>query len=149
MHTQDASKPQKLMLVQGHIVPEQLCIYRYFIVLFLSVRHVVYRLLHLAKRFGPKGAFFSCKRGYKTHHDVYHVSYAQKKNHQVPIYRRCNESLLFQLCICECSTQQAAHHSWFFGDSSCVDCWCVWILSIITAGNLMARTPINCSLRTD
>ena len=30
-----------------------------------------YRLLHLAKRFGPKRAFFSCKRGwYKTYQEV-------------------------------------------------------------------------------
>ena len=82
-------------------------------VLSLSVRHVVYRLLHVAKRFGPKRAFFSCKGGTKhtnlgvfctpfgaemfcyVKQSIYHVSYAQRKNHQVPIYRRGNESLLF------------------------------------------------------
>ena len=40
---------------------------RYSIVL-LSVR-----LLHLAKRFGPKRAFFSCKMGYKTYHDMFYT----------------------------------------------------------------------------
>ena len=45
------------------------------------------RLLYLAKRFGPKRAFFSCKRG------VQNISL----NHQIPIYRCGNESLLFHL----------------------------------------------------
>ena len=45
------------------------------------------RQLHLAKRFGPKRDFFSCKNGYKTNH----------KNQQIPIYRRGNESLLYHL----------------------------------------------------
>ena len=40
----------------------------------LSVRHVVRRLLHLAKRFCPKRAFYSCKRGWcKTCHVLYHL----------------------------------------------------------------------------
>ena len=53
-------------------------IYRYLMVLSLSVRHVVYRLLHLAKRFGPKRAFFSCKREYKTH-VVYRLLHLAKR----------------------------------------------------------------------
>ena len=35
-------------------------------VLSSSVRHVVYRLLHLAKRFGPKRAFFRTTTGWVT-----------------------------------------------------------------------------------
>ena len=31
------------------------------------------RLLHLAKRFGPKRAFFSCKGGYKTYQYDHHI----------------------------------------------------------------------------
>ena len=38
-------------------------IYRHLLVL---ERKTCGRQLHLAKCFGPKGAFFSCKEGYKT-----------------------------------------------------------------------------------
>ena len=82
----------------------------YLMVLSLSVRHVVYRLLHVAKRFSPKMAETFCY----VKQSIYHVSYAQRKNHQVPIYRRGNESLLFHktewlLPKCKCIQAYCTH----------------------------------------
>ena len=60
-------------------------------VLSLSVRHVVYRLLHVAKRQGD-GVFctpfateegpFGAETFCYVKQSIYHVSYAQRKNHQ-------------------------------------------------------------------
>ena len=60
-------------MVRGPIVPALYSAdndlqFRYL----LALEHKTHgRQLHLAKRFGPKRAFFSCKNGYKINHETF------------------------------------------------------------------------------
>ena len=100
--------PQEPWAWLAHSIPDHIHIitavyrscqlYRYLLVLERKTRG---RQLHLAKRFGPKRAFFSCKKGYKTNHDHHQIIIHFAKWSCLPcvLHSRTNKYLYIDVVI--------------------------------------------------